>query len=312
MLENSLSPFFRCKSEKKLANLLCIDYPKAYMELKYSFQLNTQQKYINWIGENNREFFKCSPSTKRLHKRITKIMQIETAPTYLQSGVKYKSYLTNAKQHKGQNYFLLIDIKSFFPSITKNKIKRSLVIDYAQSVDVAEFLSNAITAPQIKSGKRALVTGSPVSQYASYYVNKRMYDELASIAFQAGITFSVYVDDIAFSSKATIPFTFLNSVFKIIKKNKFKLANNKVYWGKVGQKAEITGVKITAYGLFLTEKRKERIRFKRDLISVKQYYGMDIQKEQLSLSSSIHQAMLLSPKYNRYLSLINNAFTENK
>jgi len=45
---------------------------------------------------------------------------------------------------------------------------------YGQSSNVAEFISNAITVPQKKANdKRALVTGSVLSQYFAYVINKR-------------------------------------------------------------------------------------------------------------------------------------------
>ncbi len=44
----------------------------------------------------------------------------------LKSGIKKESHITNALAHKNSNFFLLVDIKGFYPSTTKPKIKKQL------------------------------------------------------------------------------------------------------------------------------------------------------------------------------------------
>lgn len=252
-----------------------------------------------------RDFYECKPFTKKVHKRILELIKKDTPPSYLKSGVKNESYLKNAMMHASNKYFLLIDISKFFPSITKAKIKTSLIQHYAQSKDVAEFLANVMTVPQKKiDNKRALVTGSPLSQYASFFVNKPMYDKLQKIANEYGITFSVYVDDLSFSSKKTIPFAFVQRIIGLIRYNGYKIAKNKIYYGKVGKKVNITGVRITKNGSYITLARKKRIQEKREKICELKVAGLDYAKEQKSLKASIQQAILVNPKYKRYLDLV--------
>lgn len=241
----------------------------------------------------------------------------DTAPIYLKSGIKGMSYIKNVEVHSKNNFFLLIDIKNFYPSITKSKIKSSLIKQYNQSSDVAEFLSNAITVKQINFQQRALPIGSPLSQNMAYFINKYMFDELYELANSYDITMSVYVDDISFSSKTTIPFKFLNKVIYLIKKNGYDIATNKLYYGKLKSKnndcnskrrLDITGVQLTKYGAFLTASRNQKIKKKRDLIKLKCSNGQSYVKELNSIISSIYQAILLNQKYRRYMKLIKNEF----
>ncbi len=319
----SISPLYNCKSEKKLAKLLYIEYPHEYKKIKQQYITDEPNiNYKNWtktLNNKKREFFECKSDTLKLHKRINKLLNIniKTAPVYLQSGVKEKSYLKNVEVHRKNNFFLLIDIRNFYPSITKKIIKTSLIQQYKQSSDVAEFLSNAITVKQLKSKQRALPIGSPLSQNMAYFINKHMFDKLFQLANNYGITISVYVDDVSFSSKATIPFKFLNKVIYIIKKNGYEIATNKLYYGKLKAKQndisskkrlDITGVQLTKYGAFLTASRNQKIKKKRNIIIKKCQNKEVYDKELKSLISSIHQAILFNPKYKRYMKLIQSAF----
>lgn len=223
------------------------------------------------------------------------------------------SYLKNAKLHEGQTFFLLIDIRNFYPSITKAKIKTALIKHCNQSIDVAEFISNIITVDQKKSTQRALPTGSPLSQNMAFFSNKQMFDELFKLANAYNIKMSVYVDDVSFSSKSTIPYKFLTSAIHVIKKYGYNIATNKLFYGKLKPKnddvttkkrLEITGVQLTKYGTFLTASRKSRIKEKRKAIYLKKEQSLPYQNELKSLTASVQQAILLNPKYKRYLELI--------
>jgi len=279
---------------------------------------NKNYKYWTKIQNGKeREFFECKPLTLGIHKRINKLLNIntETAPSYLKSGIKGMSYIKNAEVHNEKKYFLLVDIKNFYPSITKTKIKSLLIRKYNQSSDVAEFLSNTITVNQKKTNKRALPIGSPLSQNMAFFINKDMFDEISKLSIDYGINMSVYVDDVSFSSTSTIPFKFLNSVIHIIKKNGYDIASNKLYYGKLKPKnsnpkskrrLDITGVHFTKYGAFLTASRNKKIKEKRDIILLKQKNNELHDKELKSLIASIYQAILLNDKYRRYMKIIKN------
>lgn len=300
-----------------------LEYPNEYRKVKDKFLTEEAlSNYRYWTKNHNgkeREFFECKPHTLRLHKRINKLLNIrkDTAPQYLKSGLKGMSYIKNIEVHQENKFFLLVDIKGFYPSITKSKIKTSLIKNYHQSSTVAEALSNMITVKQLKSTQRALPTGSPLSQNMAYFINKPMFDKLYDIATAYGIEMTVYVDDISFSSKATIPFKFLNKVIYTIKKHGYNIASNKLYYGKLKpknnddkskRKLNITGAQLTKYGVFLTASRNNSIKKKRNILISKKEKLEPYEKELNRLVSSIHQAILLNPKYRRYMKLIKSEF----
>ena len=227
---------------------------------------------------------------------VIKLFNIEQS-LYLKSGVKKESHITNAKQHQDSNFFLLIDIKSFYPSITKSKIKTQLIQTYKQSKDVAEFISNLVTVPQEKAlGKRALVTGSPLSQWFAYVINKKMFDELSKVSKEENIIFSVYVDDITFSSKKIITYKFYTKIYSIINEYGYRIHQGKMYRGKLGKKTKITGIQFTKYGFRLLDKHKEKIR--------KIIKSKDCNNQMKSLLGLVNFAIQVNPRYSKYKYLI--------
>jgi len=297
-----MNPFFctlyNCKSKNKLQKYLYIQDKNNFKKLGITLKKDPLQLYSPF-KQKGRELFKCSSLISRLHKRLLKLFNMPN-PSYLKSGIKKESNITNVKFHNGSNFFLLIDIKSFYPSITKSKIKTQLIRTYKQSVDVAEYISNLVTVPQEKGlGDRALVTGSPLSQYFAYVINKKMFDELDSISKENNITFSVYVDDITFSSKQIITYSFHTKVYSIIKKYGYQVHNGKVYRGKIGNKSKITGIQITKYGFRLLDKHKCYIR---DIT-----HSKDCKKQIKRLLGLVNYAIQVNPRYRRYMSKINKS-----
>lgn len=269
-------------------------------------------KYFDKIEITNREYFKCLPKTEYIHKRLKKLFDNLIKEDYLKSGIKKQSYISNAKTHLKNNYFFLIDITNFFPSITKKYIKKELILTYKQSNDVAEFISNALTAPQKKANnQRALVTGSPISQYFSYVINKKMFDELEILAKNYGVKFSLYVDDISFSSNKIISHNFLQKVFYIIKSNGYEISKNKpdkkkFYRGKIGINSIITGIVMSKDGIFIPKSREERIENQIEELKNIDSSSDDFKKSYDKTISSIQQAIVVNGIYKKYLLRLND------
>jgi len=251
---------YGAKSLNKLQNFLQIKQKNHFKSLSLNLISNPMGYYSSFLNDDKRLVFTCSKHITKLHKRLMKLFNIEQA-SYLKSGVKKESSISNAKEHQHSHFFLLIDIRSFYPSITKSKMKTQLIQTYKQSKDVAEFISNIVTVPQEKAfGKRALVTGSPLSQWFAYVINKKMFDELNKVAIEENITFSVYVDDITFSSKSIVTYKFYTKIYNIIHKYGYRIHQGKMYRGKLGAKTKITGIQFTKYGFRLLDKHKKKIR----------------------------------------------------
>ena len=297
------SILYGLKSLNKLQDFLKINQKKSFKTLSSNLKSNPLTYYSPFKDKNKRELFNCSSYITLLHRKVIKLFNIEQS-LYLKSGVKKESHITNAKQHQDSNFFLLIDIKSFYPSITKSKIKTQLIQTYKQSKDVAEFISNLVTVPQEKAlGKRALVTGSPLSQWFAYVINKKMFDELSKVSKEENIIFSVYVDDITFSSKKIITYKFYTKIYNIINKYGYRIHQGKMYRGKLGKKTKITGIQFTKYGFRLLDKHKEKIR--------KIIKSKDCNNQMKSLLGLVNFAIQVNPRYSKYKYLIEKSLLPN-
>ena len=284
------------KSLNKLQTFLNIQQKKHFKTLSSNLSSNPMGYYSTFINKDTRVIFKCSKPITKHHKNLVKLFNVKKA-SYLKSGVKKESHITNAKEHQDSNFFLLVDIKGFYPSITKSKIENRLILDYKQSKDVAKFISTLVTVPQEKAlGKRALVTGSPLSQWFAYVINKKMFDELYKVSQEEDIVFSVYVDDITFSSKKIVTYKFYNKVYSIITKYGYRIHQGKMFRGKLGKHTKITGIQFTKYGFRLLEKHKKKIR---NILKSK-----DCDNQIKSLLGLVNFAVQVNPSYSKYKYLI--------
>ncbi|EDN34401.1 conserved hypothetical protein [Francisella tularensis subsp. tularensis FSC033] len=114
------SPLYKLNSKKKLATLLYTDITNIKKCLA------NPKRYINFekpVANKVRSFEPPVGLNKKIHTRIFQLLtRIDDIPEYLHSGVKGRSYVTNAKQHQLSQYFLKMDIKDFYPSTGKDKV----------------------------------------------------------------------------------------------------------------------------------------------------------------------------------------------
>jgi len=131
----------------------------------------------------------------KIHTRIASLLCRIQMPDFLHSGVKKKSYVTNANAHLGDHPVLTMDISSFFKSVSKTSIYNSFVQYFNVSPDIAGLLA------ELCSYNGHLPTGSRISLPLSFWCSKKMYDKLNSYCFNKDIKMTVYVDDITFSGE---------------------------------------------------------------------------------------------------------------
>ena len=164
-----------------------------------------------------------TPVTKKAQGKIKNCLMKCDFPSYVFSGIRGKSYFNNAVIHKNCSFLYKTDISAFFPNISRNAVYNFFLKDLNTSPDVAKILtdictvdiSNAIekdikVANFIRNKKirmhNHLCTGSPASPLLSYLANRKMFDEIHNIATNNNLTFSIYMDDIFFSSSKQISY----------------------------------------------------------------------------------------------------------
>ncbi len=186
---------YKCSSKKRLEHLLNIE-PGDLKNIDYVIKYNN----FEIAKKNSDEMRKITApeyTIKTIQRRILYLLQKVIRPEWLISGEKGKSYINNGKVHLGNNYALAIDIKKFYDNCKREPVYQFFKQKLMTSSDVAEILTNIVTF------EGGIPTGCPTSQIIAYYAYEDMFNEISKIALKYNCTFSLYVDDMTFSSKKT-------------------------------------------------------------------------------------------------------------
>lgn len=230
----------------------------------------------NYIAQNISPYIATKPkprlieapsySLKLIQRIIKKELSKIEVPYNIFSGIKGKSYIDNAKIHKDNKYLFKIDLSAFFPCITRETVYNFFYNDLMMTPDIAKIFTNLTTVDltlckikdlesvekfiQTKGIKTSnhSISGSPSSQILSYLVNHNMFDEIQYFCDCNGITMSVYVDDMTFSSRNRISHKHKEIIYNIISKYIYKLSRSKIkyYTGRCPK--SVTGAIITPDG----------------------------------------------------------------
>lgn len=213
----------------------------------------------------------CEPKfeLKKLQKRInSRIFEKVEYPIYLQGGIKDENnprdYVANAKTHADANQIICIDIKSFYPSIKANHVKKIFKYLFKFPEDVSEILTKLVTY------QGTVPQGGCTSSYVANLIFYEKEYLLVSEFKKHGIEYTRLLDDITLSSKNSISKKQEAFVFKRIL-DMFKKYNLHMHNGKkriehrsnINASFEVTGLWV---GHKTPKARKEERRFIRQLV----------------------------------------------
>lgn len=257
-------PLYSLQSKKMLKYLLGI---KNDQLLKQDYVASLIEPYIDANGKP-RLIEPPQAELKCVQKRIKNMLGHIIVPDNIFSGIKGRSYADNAFYHTSANlrHLFKIDLTAFFPSTKRENVYRFFREDLLCSPDIAQILTNFTTVDLSKakvSDREAviqflqkkgidyynhLISGAPTSQILSYLANHNMFDNLQTLADERGITMTVYVDDVTFSSENYISAEFKKKVVSVIQKYNYQVSKHKVKsYSKLYPKL-VTGVIIDAAG----------------------------------------------------------------
>lgn len=212
--------------------------PKGELKTNYRRIVTINQE---WLKKSQKKLNKILVNIL-LDKKVRGIKQKSVIP-YLHSAVKQRSYHTNAKTHIGNKYVFAIDLKDFYPSVTKYKLYLFFKNEFNLPPDIAMIYSVLSTCKADDNTYR-LGQGLSQSSTLAYLVNYKLFNYLYTISKNNNIEMTIYVDDIIFSGKDIIPQEFIDRLFGIIKKNGMTIKRQKVHNYKKESVKKITGVYI--------------------------------------------------------------------
>lgn len=272
--------------KKTIFNIFAIK--EEARSMSYDFSVNYDYKYfykgkINITGKNNliNEFLKVEKDQVKLidkipegankkmyrpiinHKRDAEWLKKAQRKfhkiivkglgdiNYLQSTTKHTSYANNGRIHAdgSEKFMLSLDISSFFTGISSDRVFKTLKNYLLLDNDVAYYYSKMLTAPLEKESKESfLAQGLPSSPILAYLCYKSLFDYVDNLSKKNNIVFTLYVDDMTFSSDAPIAQDFIDKIIGLLKSKKYnnnlKINKRKTHNYKKETKKKVTGVYI--------------------------------------------------------------------
>jgi len=190
------SPWVQNLTQRDLANLLGTS--KDRLEAIVNDKDKWISRRVQEIGRKRklRELAVPTGKLRQIHERLKFHLNKIKQPTYLFSPRKGHSQRDNAAEHLGQNHFLSLDIRQFYPSTTSEH-----VFQWAHKIaglrpDVAGLLTHLVTI----DGKMPF--GSPISPVLTTHVHRRMFDRIYDICEQNNLRMSLWVDDLTISGNS--------------------------------------------------------------------------------------------------------------
>jgi hypothetical protein len=185
------SPFFRMGSRHQLLRLLGVtdDHLRA---LSRSDELYSEYD-IPKKPDKKRRVEEPRGDLKKVQARIANLLARIQPADYLYCPAKRRSYVTNAARHRDNRVIRCLDLKEFFPNTPRRRVYWFFVGVMQCAGDLAGILAN------LASFKAHLPTGSPLSPVMAHYAYWDVWNAIATIAAQHGLTVTVYVDDVTLS-----------------------------------------------------------------------------------------------------------------
>ena len=243
---------------------------------------NPKKNYINYLHKTipkknggMREISSPAWMLKMFQAAAGRMLQdYYEAPSTVTGFVPGRSVVDNASRHIRRNYVYNADLKDFFPSITRKRVKSALMRPpFSFGAEAAHLLSGICCAHAdlARKGREihweiqryrwdgierktedyltevpaTLPQGAPSSPVLSNAVCLRLDKRLAGLARRFQATYSRYADDITFSSNHNVfqeGYSFLKEFRKIIADEGFTLNEAKLRLQEKGQRQEVTGL----------------------------------------------------------------------
>lgn len=288
------SPLFKLKSKRKLAEIL--DLTTQEVESLANRDDNYREFLIGKSSGRPRRIEEPKPHLERIHRRLFTLLSRIEAPGYLHSGVKDKSYISNAKIHLRSNTAITLDIESFFPSTLGWHVFEFFKSTMECSEDVAGLLTKLSTV------RGHVPTGSCLSQVIAFYAHKVMFDEIYALAEQSGFKMTCYVDDITISGP-NVGHSFLYKVRGILQRRGLKSKSKKEAVYRNGEAFQITGTIIKGGGIFLPNRKHKIIH--EEVLKILHILPLEERPKQIEQTiGRVIAATQLDDSMNRWLPLL--------
>jgi RNA-directed DNA polymerase len=207
-----------------------------------------------------REIYAPDENVKTALKRVNNILTKTYESRNISFQVAYKtgkSIVDNADPHKKNNFMVKIDISNFFPSCKRELVKKYLRFMFLKSEErlLDEFLDIILV-------NDALVIGAPISGIIANTIISAPVAMMKKRCDKCGVAFTVYADDMTFSSETFLRKEFVQDIFTecmtIYKLNDYFKINPEKIVGISAHRRRVTGVSINVKDELCVRRRMYR------------------------------------------------------
>lgn len=230
--------FYKVESRKRLESILHISetgLKTVLSEIGYRVTEHPKKG-----GRGTRTITAPNRKIKRVQSRVLYLLSGIQKPDWVISSTRGKCHIDNARFHVESLHVLTMDISSFFDNCRRNYVYAFFREKLKMSPDCSKALTDICT------WNNGIPTGTPTSQLLAYFVYEDMFKELNALALSRNCIFSLYVDDMTFSSNQDMsPDGLANDVRLILRKYDHRAKNSKTHYYPASRHKLITGVSIS-------------------------------------------------------------------
>ena len=250
-----------------------------------SIELNNE---VEEFKVNSRKIYRTSDRLKKYLRFIDRVVfkELDVNSNVVHSYVRGRSALTAVKEHAGQTYFFLTDIKEFFQNITADDVRTVLTrnSEISPISDIGEYIDRIV---EMVCWEGSIPIGFPTSPKLSNSFLLDFDSELHSYCTRNELIYTRYSDDVIISAKSMGFFNNISStVQSFLNENasdKLKLNTNKTRITHIGNKVKILGLIITPDGRVTIDSKYKKI-----IESLLHFYINDKAKFDDLLSKTMH------------------------
>ena len=148
-------------------------------------EFNVEKKSGGMRGVEN----PCRP-LELAQAKIARLLGRSEPPDFLVCPVKRRCYVSNAGARRHLRIILCLDIKNFFPSVSRRRVFWFFPAVMKCPRDIAGLLA------QIASYQGHLPTGSPLSPIMAYFAYYDLWASIDAFCKARDYIFTVYIDDV--------------------------------------------------------------------------------------------------------------------
>ena len=227
-IPENLAEFFGCGDQliRRMANSPGSHYRKFFL---WKDREHTRKRWIE----------APDPELKAIQKRILALLY-QMAPSPQAHGFATgRGIVSNARVHTGKRYIVKLDLKDFFPSITRSMILKqwndSGLITPENRIRMETLLNLCLL-------ENRLPQGAPTSPAISNLVCRRLDFILAKFARHHKMKYTRYADDLTFSSDSDSCYRLIPVIRRIVEQYGFRINERKVNVLKRHQRQTVTGL----------------------------------------------------------------------